>query len=225
MNETANILRTAGEKSLVIMDEVGRGTGTGDGLAIAWAVCEELLENVKARTLFATHYHELSLISHPRLANRSMDVLERNGEIIFLRKLREGPAAESYGIHVAGLAGLPQRVLERAEELLARIRSGENSTLAGNSPAPLASSARPASSGAREKNGELEKAIAKLDLNDITPLEALNVLQGLKNMIARNSRDSGGGSARRLDPGSAQGHQKSPSAEKPRKNIEQSLFD
>jgi DNA mismatch repair protein MutS len=87
MNETAYILHTATEKSLVIMDEVGRGTGTEDGLSIAWAVCEELLENIKCRTLFATHYHELSRIVHPRMKNCSMDVAEQDGEIIFLRKL------------------------------------------------------------------------------------------------------------------------------------------
>ncbi|MDR1930350.1 MAG: DNA mismatch repair protein MutS, partial [Treponema sp.] len=127
MNETAHILHTATEKSLVIMDEVGRGTGTGDGLAIAWAVCEDLLDRIRCRTLFATHYHELSLLSHPRLANRSMEVLERNGEIVFLRSIREGAAAQSYGIHVAGLAGISREILNRAEAMLERIREGERS--------------------------------------------------------------------------------------------------
>jgi DNA mismatch repair protein MutS len=122
MNETSYILRSATEKSLVIMDEVGRGTGANDGLSIAWAVSEELLNRLKCRTLFATHYHELSLINHPRMANRSMEVLDQNGEIVFLRKLREGPAAESYGIHVARLAGLSGAVLERAEYIMGRLR-------------------------------------------------------------------------------------------------------
>jgi DNA mismatch repair protein MutS len=122
MNETAYILHTASEKSLVIMDEVGRGTGTNDGLSIAWAVSEELLNNIRCRTLFATHYHELSLILHPRMANRSMEVLNKDGEIIFLRRIREGPAAESYGIHVARLAGLAERVLKRAERIMDRLR-------------------------------------------------------------------------------------------------------
>ena len=107
MNETAYILNTATDRSLVIMDEVGRGTGTKDGLAIAWAVSETLLDRVKCCTLFATHYHELSLLSHSRLANRSMEVAEdKKGELIFLRKLKEGPAEESYGIHAARLAGM-----------------------------------------------------------------------------------------------------------------------
>ena len=122
MNETAFILNTATEKSLVIMDEVGRGTGTNDGLSIAWAVSEELLNRIGCRTLFATHFHELSLLSHPRLVNRSMEVLEHGEKIVFLRKLKEGPAAESYGIHAAMLAGLSQNVLERAGEIMALLK-------------------------------------------------------------------------------------------------------
>jgi DNA mismatch repair protein MutS len=125
MNETACILNTATEKSLVIMDEVGRGTGTRDGLAIAWAVSEELLNRIRCRTLFATHYHELSLISHPRLVNRSMEVLNEGDRIVFLRKLKEGASGESYGIHVARLAGLSETVLTRARQILDKLREGE----------------------------------------------------------------------------------------------------
>jgi DNA mismatch repair protein MutS len=122
LNETAYILNTATEKSLVIMDEVGRGTGTNDGLSIAWAVSEELLNRIKCRTFFATHYHELSLLPHPRVVNRSMEVEEKDGGVIFLRRLREGPSAESYGIHVARLAGLSPAVLERAGRIMERLR-------------------------------------------------------------------------------------------------------
>jgi DNA mismatch repair protein MutS len=129
MNETAYILNTASEKSLVIMDEVGRGTGTNDGLSIAWAVSEELLDRVKCRTFFATHYHELSLLAHPRIVNRSMEVQEKDGSIIFLRRLREGPTAESYGIHVARLAGLSTSVLDRAEQIMRRIKANEQLTI------------------------------------------------------------------------------------------------
>jgi len=121
MNETAFILNTATKKSLVIMDEVGRGTGTNDGLSIAWAVSEELL-NRGCRTLFATHFHELSLLSSPHLANRSMEVLEQGEKIVFLRKLKEGPAAESYGIHVAMLAGLSVNVIDRAGQIMALLK-------------------------------------------------------------------------------------------------------
>jgi DNA mismatch repair protein MutS len=129
MNETAFILNTATEKSLVIMDEVGRGTGTNDGLSIAWAVSEELLNRIGCRTLFATHFHELSILSHPRLANRSMEVLDKNGKIIFLRKLKEGPAAESYGIHVARLAGLSENVLGRAEQIMTLLKARDADTV------------------------------------------------------------------------------------------------
>ena len=126
MNETAFILNTATEKSLVIMDEVGRGTGTNDGLSIAWAVSEDLLNRIGCKTLFATHFHELSLLSHPRLANRSMEVLEHGEKIVFLRKLKEGPTQESYGIHVARLAGLSHNVLQRAGQIMELLRERDN---------------------------------------------------------------------------------------------------
>jgi DNA mismatch repair protein MutS len=122
-NETAFILNPATEKSLVIMDEVGRGTGTNDGLSIAWAVSEELLNRIRCRTLFATHFHELSLLSHPALANRSMEVIDNKGKIVFLRRLKEGPAAESYGIHVAKLAGISESILNRASQIMERLRA------------------------------------------------------------------------------------------------------
>ena len=191
MNETAHILRTATDKSLVIMDEVGRGTGTSDGLAIAWAVCEELLERTRSRTLFATHYHELSLLSHPRLANRSMQVRERNGEIIFLRKLKDGPATESYGLHVAGLAGLPGTALRRAEELLKKFKEGENairepfqSSARQEHPPPERKTGREVKSPAEKKAEALLDTLAALDVNTLTPLEALNALQNLKDIAA-----------------------------------------
>ena len=204
MNETAYILHTATEKSLVIMDEVGRGTGTNDGLSIAWAVSEELLNRVRCRTFFATHYHELSLISHPRMANRSMEVLDRNGEIIFLRKLREGPAAESYGIHVARLAGLSPEVLERAERIMDRLRErdanlrdalpsgGEGSGDSGESGgAVLAAgggdeSRGPAQAPAYLSNGAraVLRELHSLDPNQLTPLDALTLLNKLKERLA-----------------------------------------
>jgi DNA mismatch repair protein MutS len=124
MNETAFILNTATDRSLVIMDEVGRGTGTLDGLAIARAVCDELLDRIQCRTLFATHYHELVNIDNPRLVNRSLEVDEINGNIIFRRRLIEGPAADSYGLQVARLAGLPAGVLARAAEYYKELKEG-----------------------------------------------------------------------------------------------------
>ncbi|MDR2019356.1 MAG: DNA mismatch repair protein MutS [Treponema sp.] len=182
MNETAHILRTATERSLVIMDEVGRGTGTRDGLAIAWAVCEELLDHVKCRTLFATHYYELSKLSHPRMVNRSMEVLDRGGEIIFLRKLKEGPAAESYGLHVARLAGLPERVLLRAARIMESLRDG-NHVLAGEPETAEAAG----KDGPEAEDGRVRRFIRDLkqmDVERISPLEALNRIYAWKGIFA-----------------------------------------
>ena len=185
MNETAYILHTATEKSLVIMDEVGRGTGIEDGLSIAWAVCEELLENIKCRTLFATHYHELSRISHQRMANRSMDVAEQNGEIVFLRKLREGPAEDSYGINVAALAGLPDSVLERAGKLMSDFRAGKNKTSALFSEKTFEAAKEKASDKIRPYEAKILKELISLDINNITPLQALNLIQKWKKTIPK----------------------------------------
>jgi DNA mismatch repair protein MutS len=116
MNETAHILRAATDRSLVIMDEIGRGTSTRDGLAIAWAVCLYLLSRIRPRTLFATHYHELTGLEHEALKNMSMEVHDNDGEIVFLKRVTDGPSSNSYGIHVARLAGLPQETLAMAEK-------------------------------------------------------------------------------------------------------------
>ena len=118
MTETAYILRNASVNSLLIMDEIGRGTSTGDGFSIARAVSEYLLHTIGAKTLFATHYHELAQLTHPRLQKLCLDVLETEGKIVFLKKVIEGIAAHSYGVHVAELAGLPETVIRRATELL-----------------------------------------------------------------------------------------------------------
>lgn len=120
MNETASILNNASEQSLVILDEIGRGTSTYDGISIAWAVAEYLHERIKAKTLFATHYHELTAMSrrYPRVKNFNVVVREWNDQIIFLRKIQPGCADRSYGIQVARLAGLPREVIERAKEML-----------------------------------------------------------------------------------------------------------
>ncbi|QQO08200.1 DNA mismatch repair protein MutS [Breznakiella homolactica] len=183
MNETAHILHTATSRSLVIMDEVGRGTGTSDGLSIAWAVSEELLETIGCRTLFATHYHELSLISHPRMANRSMEVLERNGEIVFLRRLIEGAAAESYGLHVASLAGIPDPVLRRAQRIMDRLREKEQSL---HEELFLQEKTAPQNPSAAVVPEELERIledIRSLNPDRMTPLEALNRIHTWKSLV------------------------------------------
>lgn len=121
MTETAHILRSATNKSLVIMDEVGRGTSTQDGLSIAWAVSEYLLNKIRCITLFATHYHELTCLEHPALVPLCLEVLEQEGRITFMKKIKAGSVANSYGIHVAQLAGIPQEVIVRSEALLQEI--------------------------------------------------------------------------------------------------------
>jgi DNA mismatch repair protein MutS len=180
MNETAYILHTATERSLVIMDEVGRGTGTKDGLSIAWAVSEELLDHIKCRTLFATHYHELSMINHPRMANRSMEVLDKDGEIIFLRKIKEGAAAESYGLHVARLAGLPEPVLLRAARIMERLGEQERN-ISGPSASETESPAPPEEDG---RFAEFLEDLAALDADRMTPLEALNLINRWKHRFS-----------------------------------------
>ncbi|MCL2192030.1 MAG: DNA mismatch repair protein MutS [Treponema sp.] len=186
MNETACILNTASEKSLVIMDEVGRGTGTNDGLSIAWAVSEELLGRIGCRTFFATHYHELSLLSHPRVVNRSMEVQEKGGQIIFMRRLQEGPTSESYGIPVARLAGLSDSVLDRAGQIMERLRE-RDAGLKGALPSNVVVVQQP--------HREMEKVptailgeLYDVDPNLMTPIEALGLLIKWKQRIAGVSR-------------------------------------
>lgn len=141
MNETANILNNTTDRSLIILDEIGRGTSTYDGLSIAWAVVEHLHAHPERgpRTLFATHYHELTQLSKslPRLQNFSVSVKEWNDEIIFVRQVVPGAADRSYGIQVARLAGLPQAVIDRAKEILERLES-DDATITLSSPAPAA---------------------------------------------------------------------------------------
>jgi DNA mismatch repair protein MutS len=179
MNETAFILRTATEKSLIIMDEVGRGTSTNDGLSIAWAVTEYLVKRVKAKTLFATHYHELTLLKLKGIQNLSLEVVENKGEIIFMKKIQEGPAASSYGIHVAQLAGLPDEVIREARRILEELvsREGEVKHALLQKGGIAAPQDKAVEQGSLFTPGELlEKEILGLDLNSTTPLEALNLL-------------------------------------------------
>lgn len=204
MHETAYILNTATPKSLVIMDEVGRGTGTLDGVSIAWAVSEQLLDVLRCRTLFATHYHELTSMKHSRMINLSMAVLENEGEIVFLKRLQAGPAAGSYGLHVAKLAGIPEAVLARAKALQRRFVHFERSlapldqTFQDSSqpeasrldtlPTEEAALLYPAQKGrsAPELFSTDEIALAKLksiNPDRMTPLEALQLLSELKSML------------------------------------------
>ena len=203
MNETAYILNTATEQSLVIMDEVGRGTGTNDGLSIAWAVSEELLGRISCRTLFATHYHELSLLQHKRIVNRSMEVLEKDGGIVFLRRIKEGPTAESYGIHVARLAGLSSSVLERAQEIMDLLRERDADL---RETLPLLSDDQSNKKNVNQNeievnqfvnlgkdkvnkklNDSILQKLQKIDPDAITPLEALNYITAWKRSLGNDA--------------------------------------
>jgi len=177
MKETANILHHATERSLILLDEVGRGTSTFDGISIAWAVAEALHDiECRPRTLFATHYHELTDLvqTKERIRNYNFAVKEWRGDIIFLRSLMEGAASHSYGIHVARLAGLPTAVIERAKEILTRLEGSQAKLeTAGPNDAP----AQMALFGSDEDR--LRKRLSALDTSSMTPIEALNTLHQL----------------------------------------------
>ncbi len=191
MSETAQILAQATARSLVVLDEIGRGTSTFDGLSIAWAVAEDLHDRIGARTLFATHYHELQDLTRdrPRVRSASMLAREVEGRVVFLRKVAEGVEGRSFGIEVGRLAGLPESVLKRAREILHNLESGEldeagQPTLARvgrRAPAPvrqltLFDPARCAFEPGLIEPSLIEKEIAERDLGSLTPLEALNLI-------------------------------------------------
>jgi DNA mismatch repair protein MutS len=191
MQETANILHHASPDSLVILDEIGRGTSTYDGLSIAWAVAEYLhdLGGKGVKTLFATHYHELTELAgrKPRVKNFHITAKEWNDEVIFLRKLAPGPTNRSYGIQVARLAGIPPAVIRRAKKILYRIESGEAPAAVAEEP-----HARPEGPENRKPvqmdlfrhpEAAVIEALKALDVTRLTPLEALNVLHRLQQKL------------------------------------------
>ena len=203
MRETSDILRQASRRSLVILDEIGRGTSTFDGLSIAWAVAEYLHDTrgVEARTLFATHYHELVALSEskPRIHNAHFEVREWNDEVIFLRRLVEGGANRSYGIQVARLAGLPSAVVERARQILHDLEGG---ALPGGRPKQPATAGdgqlslqlAPARPPRNDAAGALAAALRELDPNTMTPLDALTWLaKSRATLLAAEDEERSGG--------------------------------
>jgi DNA mismatch repair protein MutS len=189
MRETADILREATPRSLVILDEIGRGTTTFDGLSIAWAVAEYLHDIKGPKTLFATHYHELTelAMTKPRAKNYNVAVSEWNGEIIFLRKIVEGGASRSYGIQVARLAGLPEEVVARAREVLANLEQGELDET--GAPRLAHGKGEESERGTNQLNlfgvrdGQLYRELHAIDPNRITPLEAMELLYRWKTLM------------------------------------------
>jgi DNA mismatch repair protein MutS len=184
MSETAAILTHAGSRSLAILDEIGRGTSTYDGLAIAWAVAEHLADRIGCRTLFATHYHELCELARtrPQVKNFHIAVSEVSGRVIFLRRLKEGAASRSYGIAVARLAGLSETVIQRAKEVLANL---ERESLQDGASPRLARhrGEKPASAQLHlfaPAVDPLRQAVLALDPDRLTPLEALTILTDLR---------------------------------------------
>jgi len=182
MVETATILHQATERSLVILDEIGRGTATFDGLSIAWAVIEHLHNSIKCRALFASHYHELTTLTESlnALSCHTMKVKEWKGDLVFLHEIGDGAADRSYGIHVAKLAGLPAPVLARSAEILHQLEQQQAEK--GQVPAalPLFSYAQPQASSQHE---ELLRAINEIRPDELSPKEALEILYKIKEMV------------------------------------------
>jgi DNA mismatch repair protein MutS len=197
MSETANILRNATSRSLVILDEIGRGTSTYDGLSIAWAVAEHLLgrDNGKGtKTLFATHYHELTELAHRyhNVINMHVAVKEWKHRIIFLHRLREGATNKSYGIQVAALAGVPDSVVKNATNILQRIEKqaatakhkAEAGVLEPRPVVRITQQALPLVMESDQSIRLLRQKLMEADINNITPMQALNLLAELREMAA-----------------------------------------
>lgn len=192
MTEAANILNNATPRSLVLFDELGRGTSTYDGISIAWAIVEYLHEHPRsaARTLFATHYHELNEMekNFSRIKNYNVSVKEMNGKVIFLRRLERGGSEHSFGIHVAQIAGMPKTIIDRANVILKQLEA-DNS---GVGQAGKALERMSSNTGGEQLSFfqlddpvlcQVRDEILGLDINNLTPMEALNKLNYIKNIV------------------------------------------
>ena len=180
MTETATILNNATELSLVLMDEIGRGTSTFDGLSLAWAAAHYMGEKARAFTLFATHYFELTALAAeiPGAANVHLDAVEHKGELVFLHAVKAGPANQSYGLQVAALAGVPAQVIRRARRYLAGLEAGRR-----NAAGPQTELALGPAGTAPGAPDALREALAKLDPDELSPRAALAELYGLKKLL------------------------------------------
>lgn len=196
MSEASNILNNISERSLILFDELGRGTSTYDGISIAWAIVEYIHENKKgkARTLFATHYHELNEMekSFPRIKNYNVSVREVDGKVIFLRKLERGGSEHSFGIHVAKIAGMPSTIVKRANVILKQLEDNMDHENLGKGIA-----AGPQSDTGVQMNffqlddpvlTQIRDEFINLDINNLTPIEALNKLNEIKRLVKGNGK-------------------------------------
>ena len=196
MTEASNILNNVTPRSLVLFDELGRGTSTYDGISIAWAIVEYLHQNPKAqaRTLFATHYHELNEMekNFQRIKNYNVSVKELDGKVIFLRKLMRGGSEHSFGIHVAEIAGMPRSVVKRAENILKQLEA-DNASVGVESARQIVS--QQSTNGMQLSLFQLDDPvlcqirdeIIGLDINNLTPVEALNKLFDIKKIVTGRS--------------------------------------
>ena len=179
MSEGANILENATDQSLLLLDEIGRGTATFDGLSIAWAIIDYITSHLKAKTLFSTHYHELTELEgvYEGLKNYKMTVREFHGNIIFTRRLLRGSANKSFGIEVAGLAGLPESVLKKARELLKKL---ENSDIARKEKE---NNNYQLSIFSDNSNSEIISILKDISMDDLTPRKAFDILYDIKEKL------------------------------------------
>ncbi len=191
MNEGANILNNATPKSLILLDEIGRGTSTYDGMSIAWAMSEYIHDVIKARTLFATHYHELAELEErfESIRNYNATVVETSDKVVFLRKIVRGASDNSYGIEVAKMAGMPSEVIKRAKEILAGMETRDVAFPAGVNDAGVQEIQSRQIYLFEEEERKLRHAIDAIDINRLTPLEALMELKKLQDLAAEKDDD------------------------------------
>ena len=201
MNETASILNNLSERSLILLDEIGRGTSTYDGISIAWAIAEYIHSQPKnrAKTLFATHYHELNEMTtyFPRIKNFNVSVKEVNNKIIFLRKLQEGGSEHSFGIHVARMAGMPKQVVDRANDILKKLEKDHELELSDVELSEVNNPIEKLASKTKSKSDyqlsffqlndpvleQVKDELLRTDINTLTPIEALMKLNDIKRLI------------------------------------------
>ncbi|MBG0858438.1 MAG: DNA mismatch repair protein MutS, partial [Bacteroidales bacterium] len=190
MNETASILNNLSDRSLILLDEIGRGTSTYDGISIAWAMVEYLHENrMRAKTLFATHYHELNEMENAfsRVKNYNVSIKEMNNKVIFLRKLKRGGSEHSFGIHVAKMAGMPRSVVNRADEILKELEQSHEKQELTKPIANLADHREGLQLSIFQLDDPVLKQIRdellEIDINNLTPVEALNKLYNIKKLL------------------------------------------
>jgi DNA mismatch repair protein mutS len=191
MNEAASILNNMSERSLILFDELGRGTSTYDGISIAWAIVEHIHEHgsMHPKTLFATHYHELNEMeaSFKRVVNFNVSVKEINGKVVFLRKLARGGSEHSFGIHVAKLAGMPQSIVHRADEVLAHLESNNRQESIGKDLSTVAGERAGVQLSFFQLDDpvltQIRDEIINIDINNLTPMAALNKLNDIRAII------------------------------------------